>query len=361
MDIVEHLKEEKVDEAIGKAWRAGNVGAKLNTDSLDTILRAMDTQEVGGGAEYVPTGFSPDLIRQFRQDLKVSAVFRHIPMPTPIYKLPVEGNPATAYLVPENTADTGQTAITASQPGTAGVTFTAVSIGAATRVSKELTRDSIIPLVPMIQENLLRGLGYGLENALINGDTTGTHQDSDVSAATDVRKAFKGLRKLALANSYSVDFAGVMNLANLRTLRKKLGLYGIDPTRLVLFVGNSGYIQLLNLPELVTLDKYGPNATVLTGEIGKIDGVSVVVTPTMRENLNASGVFDNTTITKTTVMLVNRDAMLIGDRQTIELDQTDEPKVYRQNTILADMRVDFQAAFALASNPFVSIGYNITA
>jgi hypothetical protein len=359
MDIVESLREKKVDQAISKAWRAGIVGSQLNTDNIDTILRAMDTQESGGGAEFVPTGFSQELINQFRQNLRVSPVFRHIAMPTPIYKLPVEGNPATAYLVPENTADTGQTSITASQPGTAGVTFTAVSIGAATRVSKELTQDSIVPLVPMIQSNLLRGLGNGLESALINGDTTNTHQDSDTTGATDVRKAFKGLRKLALANGYSVDFSGSVSLANVRKLRTKMGMYGIDPSQLVLLVGNSGYIQLLSLAEVVTVDKYGPSATVLTGEIGKIDGISIVVTPYMREDLNASGVFDNTTKTKTAMIMVNRSAFLVGDRQTIELDQTDEPKVYRQNTILADMRVDFQSAFAIASNPTVAIGYNI--
>ncbi len=49
--------------------------------------------------------------------------------------MPIELNPATPYLVPENTADTGQTSITASNAGTAGLTFNALSIGAAQRQS----------------------------------------------------------------------------------------------------------------------------------------------------------------------------------------------------------------------------------
>src|SRR3954447_5255097 len=181
------LKETGVEAYLAKSLQASHAAARLNTSDLsviDGVLKAMDTAEVGGGNEFVPTAFSPDLINQVRLDLKVSSLFQHINMPTPTYKLPVEVGPATAYIVPENTADTGQTSITASQGGTGNVTFTATSLGAMTRISKELDQDSIVPLVPLIQRNLLRGLANGLENAVINGDTTGTHQDSDTTGST---------------------------------------------------------------------------------------------------------------------------------------------------------------------------------
>jgi len=48
-----------------------------------------------------------------------------------------------------------------------------------------------------------------------------------------------------------------------------------------------------------TVDKYGQFATVLNGELGKIDGIPVIVSEKIRENLNASGVYDGTTTTKT--------------------------------------------------------------
>ena len=40
-------------------------------------------------------------------------------------------------------------------------------------------------------------------------------------------------------------------------------------------VGNSTYAALLNMPEFLTMDKVGPQATALTGQVGIIDGVPV--------------------------------------------------------------------------------------
>jgi hypothetical protein len=362
MDIVSKLREQTVDQQISKALTAAQILARQGRDaySLDEVTKALDTAEAGGGAEFVFTGMSAEVINQVRQDLVVSSVFPHIAMPTNPYKVPVELSPATAYLVPENTADTGQTSITASQAGTANVTFTAKSIGAMTRVSKELNQDSIIPMVPFIQSNLMRGLANGLENALINGDSTATHQDTDTEAAgaTHVAAGWKGLRKHAIENSYSVDIS-TWNLSKLRDMRKLMGKFGINPQELVLIVSNSAYIQTLSWAELVTLDKYGPAATVMTGEIGRVDGIRVVVSPFMREDLDATGVNGASGNTKTGVLLVNRQGFAIGDRQTIELDQTDEPKAFRQISILADMRVDFQAVQPIASNKSVVFGYNL--
>lgn len=362
MDVVSKLQERTVDQQISKGLTAAHILARQGRDAktLDEVVKALDTAEAGGGAEFVFTGMSAEVINQVRQDLIVSSLFPHISMPTNPYKVPVELGPATAYLVPENTADTGQTSITASQAGSANVTFTAKSIGAMTRISKELTQDAIIPMVPFIQSNLMRGLANGLENALINGDSTATHQDTDTEAAgaTNVAAGWKGLRKFALENSYTVDI-NTFNLTKLRTMRKTMGKFGINPQELVLIVSNSAYIQMLSWAELVTLDKYGPAATVLTGEIGKVDGIRVVVSPYMREDLNASGVNGASANTFTGVILAHRQGFVIGDRQTIDLDQTDEPKAYRQTSILADMRVDFQAVQPIASNKTVVFGYNL--
>jgi hypothetical protein len=204
-------------------------------------------------------------------------------------------------------------------------------------------------------------LANGLENALINGDTTATHQDSDTEAAgaTAVGAAWKGFRKHAIENSYTID-ASTWDITKLRAMRKSMGKFGINPDELVLIASNSAYIQMLGWDGVLTLDKFGPQATILTGELLKVDGISVIVSPYMRQDLNASGVFDDTTETKTGVLLVNRDSFAIGDRQTVELDETDEPKVYRQKTILADMRVDFKPTQPIATNPTVVYGYNIT-
>lgn len=205
----------------------------------------------------------------------------------------------------------------------------------------------------------MRGLADGIENALINGDTTGTHQDSDMTGATNVAKAWKGFRKHALEQSYTYD-ASTWTLAAVRAMRKEMGKFGINPERLVLFVSNSAYVQMLDWDQVETREKFGDQASVLTGQALRVDGIPVVPTPHIRQNLNASGVYDGTTTTKTGVLLVHRDSFALGDRQTVELDQTDEPIAYRQWTILADMRADFLPTQPIGSNPTVVYGYNIT-
>ncbi len=363
-EIVEKLREVSVGQQLSKGLQAATALARAGRDaiSLDEVVKALDTQEVGGGSEFVFTGMSTTLINQVRQDLIVSSLFKHINMPTNPYKVPVELGPATAYLVPENTADTGQSSIIASQMGSANITFNAKSIGAMTRISKELTQDTIIPIVPLIQENLLRGLGNGLEDALVNGDASVTHQDTDTAgaSASAVAKAWPGLRKLALANNYKVDLS-TFDITGLRNMRKAMGKFGINPRNLILIVSNSAYVQMLNWAEVITFDKYGDKSTALTGELLRIDGIPVVVSPYMRQDLNATGVNGASGNTKTGVLLVHRDAFIIGDRQDIELDQTDEPKAYRRRSILADMRVDFLPTQPITGNSSVVFGYNITA
>ena len=90
-------------------------------------------------------------------------------------------------------------------------------------------------------------------------------------------------------------------------------------------------VQLLGMTELQTVDKYGAGATILTGEIGKIYGISVFATSALATNLGWDGTFDGTAAvaTKTTALLLHRRSPLIGnpvigDRR-FSIDFHDEP------------------------------------
>jgi microcystin degradation protein MlrC len=48
-------------------------------------------------------------------------------------------------------------------------------------------------------------------------------------------------------------------------MRGTLGKYGVNPRRLVYLVSPVGLITMLGMDEVITLEKYGPNATVITG------------------------------------------------------------------------------------------------
>lgn len=354
--LAEYAQEQNTHVTVAKALDFTHSLARMKNVSMDAVIKAMDTQESGAGADWIMTGFSPDIVQEVALERKVSSLFDRIRMPGNPYKFPVEGGDPTAYITAENTADSGQTSVKFSNAGTAGTTFTAKKISVAIRTSDELEQDSIADVAPYVNRKVLAGLVNGEENALINGDTAGSHMDSDVTGADDVRKAFKGLRALTNSGAKVDGGSGTLTSA-VRSLRTKMGKYAVDPSKLALVVGIAAYYRLMEEGSVITLDKFGPAATILTGELGKFDGIPVIVSAYVREDLNASGVYDGSTTTKTIALLAHRGSFAIGDRQQVELE-ADREAIYGQDILIGRERLDFQKWYAASENP-VGMIYNI--
>ncbi len=321
------------------------------------LRKAMDAATSEEGLEWIPTGFSRELIRKVKLALKVATLHGRFVMPTNPFKLPIDGADATAYLTAESTSDTA-TKITASTPGTKNVTFDAVKLACRVLVSTELEEDSVVAILPLLRDKIVQALAEAQENATINGDTAGTHQDSDVTSAADVRKAWDGYRKLALASA-KVD-CSTFDISNLRAIRAAMGKYGVNPNNLAWIAGISVFNKMLGLEEVVTADKYGSNATILTGELAKLDGIPVIVSEFVREDLNASGAHDGTTTDRTVLPLVYRPAFLYGDRRNITLRVSHELYMETdQDVAIATQRLDFQPVQDAIVEAVVGLGYNI--
>ena len=321
------------------------------------LRKAMDTATDDEGLEWIPMGFSAELIRKVKLALKVAALHGRIAIPTNPFKLPIDGADAIAYLFAESTSDTS-TKITASTPGTKNVTFDAVKLACRVLVSTELEEDSVVAILPLLRDKIVQALAEAQENATINGDTAGTHQDGDVTSASDVRKAWNGYRKLALAAA-KVNLS-TFNITTLRSIRTAMGKYGVNPNNLAWVAGISVFNKMLGLAEVLTADKYGANATILTGELAKLDGIPVIVSEFIRQDLNASGVYDGVTATKTILPLVYRPAFLYGDRRSITLRVSQELYMETdQDVAIATQRLDFQPVQDAVTEPVVGLGYNI--
>ncbi|NMC35303.1 MAG: phage major capsid protein [Veillonellaceae bacterium] len=297
---------------------------KSRIHSNAAMMKALDTATDGSGADYVPEGFSGEFVRDVQSALKMAGAFRRVPMSTKTLKLPVEGNYPTAYYFPENV--TRATEITESSPTTGDVTLTAKKLAIRTIESFEYEDDAYPLALQIIRNKLITGVARGIEDAIVNGDTAGSHMDADVTASTDRRKAFLGLRAKAIDNAGANEDISSLTGEALCAIAAGMGEYGIDNANLAWVVGTSGYNSLLNLRDakdnalVTTVDKYGPGATILSGEIAKLYGKPVLYTPFMRETLNASGVYDGTTVTKTGIMLVWLPAWLLGDRMNVTLE-----------------------------------------
>ena len=329
---------------------------------FQTIAKAMSTTDAVGG-DWVPGSFSNDLITAMKLQLKVAALHTRINMPTNPYTFPVAGADAVAYLASQATSDTASK-LKASTPGTGdGLTFSAKKLAARILASEELTEDSIIPILPYLRDQIVSALATAEETATINGDTAGGHMDSDVVDADDARKTFDGYRKLAPAVS-KVDLGAAFNVEGVRGIRAKMGKYGVDPSKLAYITSIVGYFKLLDIKDaagnspIMTLDKYGPNATILTGELAKFDNIPIVVSEHVRQDLNATGVYDGVTTTKTELLTVYRPALVYGDRRQVRV-RTKEDFETEQIIIVGSQRLDFKALVAGANQPIIGVGYNL--
>jgi HK97 family phage major capsid protein len=330
------------------------------SDRYNRILAAMDVDTAAEGTEWVPTGIGATLHEQVRASGKVAALFPRIDLPTNPWKWPIEGADLTAYRVAEPTTDTASK-VTASTAGSAAATFDAEIFGARTLWSRSLDADSAIAIAPYQQMKLVQAFVDAEEKAILDGDADGAHQDTDVQAlgATDVRSAWDGLRKKGIAQTTATATAcGVDELA---TVRASMGKWGVNPANLAFIIGVSNMYDLLADDKVITVDKFGPNATVHNGQIAQVHGVPVIVSEHVREDLNASGVDDGITATKTYMLCVNRNEWAMGQRMALDVMTNDVLYLETfQRVAVAFMREDFQHIGTAATNDDTAIAYNVT-
>lgn len=330
------------------------------TQFLPAMQAAVDTQTAGEGAEFVPRELSANLIDRVTLALRVLQVFPEIGMPTNPFDLPARALARTrGGRHTEQTADTGQTKIKKVTAGSRKITLTAAKFATEILVSKEAEEDEIIAVLPFLQEELEDFTAADLEDAAINGATA--ERDSDSGGAEDPRLNWNGLRKVANANSAERDHGGgVLTVAGLRANRKLMGKYGIDPEQIIHILGMVEYIDLLGDSTVQTVDKYGPQATVLTGELGRADGTPLIVSEYVRNDLNATGVFDNTTKTKTVAVTAYRKGFFRGTRRQLQVEFLRE--LYSesdQDAVKVSTRQALEKRYG--TDKAVAVSYNVSA
>jgi HK97 family phage major capsid protein len=190
--------------------------------------------------------------------------------------------------------------------------------------SSELVEDSIVPVLTLYREQAMRAMAEAMDDVLLNGDTVTTatgniNSDAAAPAAGSVYLALDGLRKQPLVTTTAsrVDMGNAApTLAKLRETRFKLpARYSVNPNNLAWIVDGNTYARLLSLPEFLTVDKAGVNATVLTGQLGFMDGIPVFVSP--RLPLTESDGKVGATNTQGTAVCAYRPGWVVGYRRRI--------------------------------------------
>jgi HK97 family phage major capsid protein len=325
------------------------------------INAALGTGSSGAGEEYVPTLLSSQLIERVNLELLVAQLFDQVDMPSNPYEIP--GVAVARQAIPsatEQTGDPGPTAIAKLTLATRKITLTAKKLAAMALVSKEMEEDAVIQVIPYMQQELVDYISGSFEDALVNGDTAGTHMDEDVTVADDARKLYDGLRKSVLAGSKIDGANAALTVAMLRSSKALMGKYGARPERLAHIVSMVNAVQLLSDTAVFTLEKYGPHATILTGELARVDNVPIVVSEYARIDLNASGVFDNVTKSRSAALTVYRPGFLVGTRRGVTVEILRELySEYDQDAVKITTRKAFEPRYPTGAELIVAEIYDL--
>lgn len=359
--ILSHQSRRPYDEVVRESKLYSIFAQEAQRD--EDLRKAMDTAESGAGSEWIPTDFSSQLHQRVMLQLRVAGLFPQFTMPQSPFTWPIEASRPTAYLYAESTANAA-TALTASDAGTGNITFTAMKIGARVLFSDELSEDSIIAVGPQVESDIAEAIAYGIENAVVNGDTAGTHFDTgDTVAATDVRRLWNGLRDAGILYAGSNTNANRQSLStwslnNLLNLIAKLGVRGGRPASDRVWITSvDGYVKMMQLSAVQTREVYGDKAIIYEGELGQIVGSPVVVTEHVSRALNATGIKDDCVTDNTLILHVYRPDFKLGNYSSrVESDRIVSTQ---QTQVVATQRKAFMPMAAAATNCLVSYGVDL--
>lgn len=307
------------------------------------------------GADFIPTGFSAQLLEEIFLKLEIANLFGRINMPSATYTFPFSPKRMIARAVAEAAAPTKDKAATDK------IVFTANKLMSNVEFTDEFELDGIIVALPFIRKQLIDGFALAQEMIALNGDK-GTNIYSAAITGEDCRKYAKGIRADAMAATCKVDASGAAATDVLmRSMRAAMGKYGKSPSDLAYIVNMDTYNKMLGFSGYQALYQYA-GAVTTTGELGRIDNIPVIVseliptigatdsgvgTSIVAGGLTTAGIYDGTTLTRTTSVLVNKNAYMWGDRNTFALETFRNPFNQTLN-LVGSQRLDFEKVLAAA-------------
>ncbi len=329
------------------------------------LKAAMDSTTAGSGDELVATSEAAALWADINIDTHVASLFTRVDMPTNPFEIPLQLGNVSWYPGVENTATTDTALTTARQ------TLTARELVAEVPWSLTLDEDAVIAMASEVRSTLVRNAVEVIDDVLLNADTTAQNNinaDDATIAASTAGKAhwllgFDGLLHLPLVDNaaQSNDHGAAPTADMFNEARGLLGKYGVRPSELAYVADVGTYIKSLGIDEFRTLDKLGPQATLLNGQLAQVDGIPVVVSEQMAKSDADGKVTDGgNTNTKGRLLVVNRTQWRLGFRRELMIETTRDIQK-RQNIMVVSMRLAFMERSGDRSKAtHTALQYNIT-
>lgn len=217
-----------------------------------------------------------NLEAEVRRRLVVTPLLRQISMQTNVMTIPVNPEAGVATWVTNaqfgsSNSSGGTSSTSGFTPGVGSphalkeITLNAYKVATNEYLAYEEEEDSLIALMPVIREAMVRRLARAVDRAFLRGQGSGADPVKGLAAYD------------AVADVTPSAASGTVTVANMRAMRKSLGAWGLDPAEIVYVVSQDVYYDLLEDSTFQTMNQVGPAATLLTGQIGSIGNSPVLV------------------------------------------------------------------------------------
>lgn len=367
-DLLEAAQQQQ--RGSGPSEKLRNLHAEINT-------RAMDTAESGYGSELVGVQYVSELWNAARVSSMIFSRLATFELTGPSAYMPVAAAPPEMLYVSESISP-DQANYPTSKTGSNRVLVTAKKFLIHQVWSGEMEEDAIIPYIPFLREQAAFSVGYYSDSAVLNGDTVSTatgNINSDDGAPTETKHylAFNGVRKVGLVDNTdnAINMAGVPTydkLTDMRTLMLDRTYYidwghPMDPDDLLYVAGPETADAIAKIDEVITVDKYGPQAVVLMGEVARI-GRNPLLRSIAMPLTEDDGKVSVTAASNTKGQLVtfNRRGVVVGWRRRLKVEVE---RVARtdQSVIVYSLRMGmgrYSPTGAVAGQEFAAVMRNIT-
>ncbi len=351
-DIPYAEKEKAV--LLAKIMRKGIQDTKFGKTLLEKAAATF-----GGAARFTSTNgeaweteVSTTIQNEMRRQLVVSSAMSSITMPQPVMRIPVNpdtGSDATWVAAANYGSDMGATvAGTGTSSGTkrthtiGEVTLTAYKLATKEYIAFEEDEDTLIPLLPIIRDAMARRMAKTLDKAMLIGAGDATTPLKGLATYDPVGGDGSLLQPtVTLATSSTA-----MTALKMMEARRKLAAWGLNPSELVAFVSTQAYFELLEDTNFLTVDKAGPNATLLTGQVGSIGNTPIIV----------SASFDAAAAGAAAAVIVNPRNFLVGTHRGMRVDSDDEV-VNQRSVLVASMRIGMTQLSTTDGHGVVAVRY----
>lgn len=292
-----------------------------------------------GQGPHLPTNqweqeVSFNMESEIRRKLVVAPQFRQIAMQTNVMKIPL--NPEAGYATWVQNTEFGDTSTDYKSSGAASIhalkeiTLNAYKLATREYMAFEEEEDSLLLILPYVKDAMIRRVARSMDKALLLGQNSGADP-------------VKGLAKYYTSvTATSNAVATKVTVEKLRGLRAALGTLGLDPAEVTYFINNDVYYNLLDDTVFQTMNQVGPQATLLTGQIGQIGNSPVLVTgelpgiPTSAAATSAG--VDG--IANIAAMAVYTPNFVVGNQRGLRLDTQDLVEQQRR-VMVSSLRMGF--------------------